>query len=117
MQDALNRDLPSDRLLVEWQIHDIERTPIPLAAPRTILRTEEGTPELRLDAMQAGAPLAIEIPHDLQAIKREAPHLAMEWRLAVRQAFSASFDLGWVACDFQSGAYLLLPREERAHED
>ncbi len=117
MQDALNRDLPSDRLLVEWHLDDTEATVEPDVALQTILHDRAGLPELQLDNIQANLPVTIEIPRDLQVIKRDAPDVALLWRMAVRQAFSMSFDKGYVARDFRDGAYVLMPQKEPGNEN
>lgn len=111
MQDALNRDLPSDRLLVEWHLDDADRTSDRSIPLQTILRDRDRRPELQLHAID-GRPIAIEIPPDLQAIKRSAPDIALSWRVAVRQAFVTAFEQGYHACDFRDGAYVLLPDPE-----
>ncbi len=117
MQDALNRDLPSDRLLVEWDLRTDGRPPGWGAAPQTILHNRNGSPELAVDGIVSGLPIAIEVPRDLQTIKGRAPDIALSWRLAVRQAFIASFDQGYQACDFRDGAYILLPPKETGNEN
>jgi predicted GNAT superfamily acetyltransferase len=65
--------------------------------------------------MAGGEPLAVEIPDDIQAIKREAPEVALRWRLAVREAFSAALAVGYGAHDFRDGAYILLKESVNAH--
>jgi predicted GNAT superfamily acetyltransferase len=115
MQDALNRDLPSDRLIVEWHLRDGRPRPDGTGPGQTILRDGGEGPELRLDAMGGGGPLAIEIPADVQSMKREAPETALAWRLAVREAFTAALDAGYTACDFHDGAYRLVRSGERRH--
>jgi predicted GNAT superfamily acetyltransferase len=115
MQDALNRDLPSDRLIVEWHLRDGRPRPDGTGPGQTILRDGGEGPELRLDAMGGGGPLAIEIPADVQSMKREAPETALAWRLAVREAFTAALDAGYTACDFRDGAYRLVRSGERRH--
>jgi predicted GNAT superfamily acetyltransferase len=109
MEDALNRNLPTDRLVVEWHLRDAGRGHDFPAERQTILQNREGRPELRIDDIVPGRPIAIEIPRDVQTIKREAPDTALSWRLAVRQAFSVAFDSGYEACDFRDGEYVLLP--------
>jgi predicted GNAT superfamily acetyltransferase len=111
MPDSLNRDLPSDRLLVDWHVRDEDRRTHAAGAPVPILRNREGSPELQTDGLPAGGPVAIEIPRDMQTIKHETPDLALSWRLAVRQAFSQCFGQGYVACDFRDSAYILMPSE------
>ena len=112
MPDALNRDLPSDRLLVEWNLRATVRRSDKDGTPQILLRNRDGSPELHVDGVTPGAPIAIEVPSDVQAIKSKSPEIALSWRLAVRQAFTVSFGHGYQACDFNDGAYTLLPAEE-----
>lgn len=117
MPDALNRDLPSDRLLVEWHLREIGRRPGPVVAPQTVLRNMDGSPELQIDDIRKDLPISIEVPRDVQSIKRESPDLALSWRLAIRQAFSLSFGKGFQAHDFRDGMYILLPQKESEIEN
>jgi predicted GNAT superfamily acetyltransferase len=117
MPDALNRDLPSDRLLVEWNLRATDRRSNGVAVPQVILRNRDGSPESHMDSVVAGLPIAIEVPGDVQAIKSNAPDIALSWRLAVRQAFTMSFGKGYQACDFHDGMYTLLPAEESGNEN
>jgi predicted GNAT superfamily acetyltransferase len=117
MPDALNRDLPSDRLLVEWNLHATDRRSHGVAVPQVILRNRDGSPESHMDNLVTGSPIAIEVPGNVQAIKSNAPDIALSWRLAVRQAFTVSFSKGYQACDFRDGAYMLLPAEELRNEN
>jgi predicted GNAT superfamily acetyltransferase len=114
MEDALNRDLPSDRLLVEWDLSADGSRPSLTASPRTILHNRGGIPELRLGELVPGQPLAIEIPRDVQTLKHQSPDVAMAWRLAVREAFSMALSRGYQAHDFLDGAYILVPTEDTA---
>jgi predicted GNAT superfamily acetyltransferase len=112
MEDSLNRDLPSDRLLVEWRLRDSGwRLPLTVS-PHSILHNRNGVPELRLDGAAPEGPIAIDVPRDLQSIKRESPEVALAWRHAVRQAFTVSFSRGYVVCDFRDGAYILRQEKE-----
>lgn len=117
MKDLLNRDLPSDRLLVEWNLRANEVRPEQDVVPQIILRNRAGSPELQTGDIVPELPIAIEIPRDVQTMKREAPDIALSWRLAVRQAFSVSFGKGYHACDFHDGAYILLPPKESGNEN
>ena len=113
MDDRFNGGLPTDRLLVEWRLHDpVPPAPLSVSAPPTpILVDEEGAPSLRLDRAPEGAPLSVRIPGDITAIKERDPAAALEWRQALRRALSWAFAHGYVARDFGDGAYLLLPDE------
>ena len=130
MPDRLNAGLPSDRLYVEWPIGH-ERTYRRLrgedAAPaleeaeregiRYVLRVDGGRPaELREPAGESH--LLLEIPSDVQAMKRSDPALALDWRHAARAAFEAAFGAGYAAVEFLRsadgrGAYLLVPQPRR----
>jgi len=127
MPDKLNAGLPSDRLYVEWPIgHDRtykrlrgeDRAPgledAEREGVRYLLRAEGGRPS-------AGAPpggdthLLLEVPPDVQAIKRADPALALAWRHAARAALEAAFLSGYAAVEFLRaadgrGAYLLVPQ-------
>lgn len=112
MPDALNRDLPSDRLLVEWHLGGAPASRATGAAPRSLLQNREGLPSLDGDALDGHRPVGIHIPANLQQLKRDAPDVALAWRLAVRQAFSTAFARGYQATDFRDGAYVLVPEKE-----
>lgn len=128
-RDTRNRGLPSDRFLCEWH----------LTAPRTRARLDGRTPELALGKAEtinrtrrlasglrapAGfrADLAVplllyEIPHDLQALKRQDLDLAREWRMESRRALSLYFEDGYLATGlFHQGdrSFLILERASRS---
>ncbi len=115
MDDRFNGGLPTDRLLVEWRLTG-PMPPVPLsvpAPPTPILSAEGGKPVLRLERAPAGAPLSVWIPGDSTAIKERDPAAALDWRLALRRAFSWAFAHGYIVRDFSAGAYVLLPDEAR----
>jgi predicted GNAT superfamily acetyltransferase len=113
MRDTLNQGLPSDRFLIEWHLRDSAR-PSLNGRPLQILTNKGGKPELQLEEPAAGQALAVQVPRDIQAIKANDPNLALEWRLATRQAFIWALDKGFVARDFVGGAYILVPEGDRA---
>jgi len=96
MQDGLNAGLPSDRLLVEWEV-DSERVRRALedeAAP--IPDTEE---------------IAIPAHPKFQEIRGTDPAEALRLRLGVRAAFEAAFAAGYVLTGVEGYQYILT-REE-----
>ncbi len=108
---ALGQGLPSDRFMVEWQIaservqqrHD--RAPVePLGADSPIVNVcSGGTGDRRITALELDldAPFVrVEIPNDLQAIKKSNMPLALDWRLKTREAFEAYFARGYMVVDF-----------------
>jgi predicted GNAT superfamily acetyltransferase len=112
MNDELNRGLPSDRLIVEWRLHESARPVGDLRQPRPLLFDRDGSPELQPAALDAGGPVCIQIPRDVQQIKSVALQDSLHWRLSVREAFTAAFAAGYTASDFRGGAYLLVRNEE-----
>ncbi len=107
---ALSKGLPSDRFLVEWWIttdrvqqrHDrVPVEPIGLGSP--IANACNGaTSDRRIDAIhvEIDSPIIrIEIPNDLQAIKKANLALALDWRMKTRALFEAYFARGYEAID------------------
>src|SRR2546425_4629517 len=129
MPDKLNQGLPSDRIYVEWPIgHDRtykrlrgENTP---PAPEDAER-EDVTYLLRADGERPGAVgqvgashLLVEIPRAFQELKARDAKVALEWRLAARDALERAFAEGYAAVEFLRaadgrGAYLLVPQPRR----
>ena len=139
MPEALNADLPSDRLLVEWHLripHVLGRlataqfgtSALPLVSAESfdaayLLRmSDNGSP----DEPGEGSParLRIEIPADIQAIKATDPARALAWRMATRAAFTAAFAGGYRATDYRAprfhrpecGCYLLTEQAEGSRQ-
>lgn len=121
LDDDLNRGLPSDRLLVRWHLDDPavvaraaerdhgERTTPVAAHPsdvtqhllRTAVRSGVRVP-VEVSPPEAASAL-VEIPIDVQRLKRDAPEAAHAWRLAVRAALTAAFAGGYEAVDVLRG--------------
>lgn len=102
---ALNRGLPTDRLLVEWWTErepvvaftgDIQTLPAILVTQGNGLQRHVATLELALVAPQ----VTLEIPASLQALKTADAVLALDWRLKTRAAFEAYFEAGYSATHF-----------------
>lgn len=113
MSDAINVGHPSDRLLVEWWV----------MSPRVVKRIsgEPGPPpasalfpnraELAIELVE-GRPVVrrtftkkvvvLPIPGDITKLKREDPELALEWRMATREAFETLLSSGYIVADFSS---------------
>ncbi len=108
---ALGRGLPSDRFLVEWWIKSdrveqrstgIKSDPIGIGSP--IANRCIGTSgDRHIEAIDLSLDVPImrvEIPNDLQAIKKTNMTLAMDWRLKTRELFESYFARGYQAIDF-----------------
>jgi chorismate synthase len=127
MGSELNRGLESDRVRVTWVLNDptVEariggQLPTPeqdLARwkeSQSLVETAVGDVGLRVpttvsEPSQARAHL--EIPFDLQAIRTHESSTVRTWRHAVRDAFRAAFDLGYLVDDF---TVLKLDQERRS---
>jgi predicted GNAT superfamily acetyltransferase len=116
--DALNRGVPTDRLIAEW-----ETTPAATAGSAALPETCEGLPALIetqlvaagtsggserkprfLGAGALGPPrLLLEIPTDMVRLREEVPALAEEWHRAAKVAFCAAFDAEYRAVSFLRG--------------
>jgi predicted GNAT superfamily acetyltransferase len=126
-QSPLHRGNPTDRFVAEWWIRKphVERR---LEATSVTLRTNEVAEAGRANrAIPAGEWLAcaeaglaldtrrvlVEIPTGFTEMMSGAPDLALEWRMATRQIFTAYFARGYRAVEFfldrpnRKGAYLL----------
>ncbi len=111
MRDALNQGLPSDRLVVEWDLR-VSRKTLRAAQPAVpILMDLADLPELRLGDVPSDHPLAIQVPPDIQALRQRDAKSALLWRMAVREAFTWAFSRGYVAGDFDDGAHILFPSD------
>lgn len=93
MRDGVNVGDHSDRCLVRWNL--------PAAAARDALAPADTVSALGVDAH--GAPVAsptdagarrCAVPEDFEAVRRDNPDQAREWRRAFREAFGAAIDDG-----------------------
>ena len=109
-----NRGLESDRFTPEWWIgskrvrdrlagkrasHDLESYAFALEA-RTNKAGWREPVSVRAGLKQSK--VLIEIPADIDALKKKSLRLAQEWRTATREAFQAYFRRGYVVMGFDS---------------
>jgi chorismate synthase len=109
----LHHGLPTDRLLVRWDLeapHVLERLaagePPPLAPMPDVPHVNEVqwqagwpvslAPDLTLDAPE----LLLEIPPDWDVLNQAAPRVAQDWHEKVRGALRHYLGQGYVATDF-----------------
>ncbi len=127
MPEALNRGLPSDRLLIEWQLtapHVLGRLATAAApgaaigplvsaesldAPYLLQMAPDGSPHSPPSPVGKGTRgvgrLRIEIPASIQAIKTTVPAHARAWRLATRAAFTDALARGYVITDYRAAQF------------
>lgn len=113
MGDGLNLGQPSDRVLAVW---DLERPgPRPPAVPgaqppAAVLWSESGRPVLdrrRADGLRA---CRVEVPNDIEQVRRADPELAAAWREALREALGTLLADGWTVTDFDRRGHYNLTR-------
>jgi predicted GNAT superfamily acetyltransferase len=110
---SLHHGLPTDRLLVHWNLNDERvarlvregeppRTTTAPASPRVNeVKWQAGWPVTSPARLDLAAPeLLIEIPPDWNVLCQAAPRVAEGWHAAVRTAFVAYFAAGYRAVDF-----------------
>jgi predicted GNAT superfamily acetyltransferase len=98
----LNEGLPSDRLLVEWWIRG-RRVEGEAEGEGEVFAVEGSGVSRRVRAFRAhlDAPcLSLEVPADIQQLKRADMTLAHDWRLQVREAFETYLERGYVVTGF-----------------
>jgi chorismate synthase len=110
---ALHHGLPTDRLLVRWDLNDprvqalSQGTVLPRSVPvPTLPRINEvkwqagwpvsSEPRLDLEAPE----LLLEVPPEWDVLCQAAPRVAAVWQEKVRRAFQAYLGRGYVAADF-----------------
>lgn len=106
MNDALNRGLPSDRLLAFWDLRHPKRLEEPAELPPALAELEDGrptAPDLGLEAPW----LSVASPDLPDLLARGGPALAMAWRLAQREALTHYLSHGYAVRTLRGGAYLL----------
>jgi predicted GNAT superfamily acetyltransferase len=114
--DALNPGLPTDRLIAEWETVARTRPRLTAEAARRLPRLiaacagSEGAWTAGLVGRPEAPAVLLEIPVEVNALRGSEPALAEQWRLAVRQAFQAAFEVGYRAVDFLSDESDGLPR-------
>lgn len=110
LDDDLNAGSPTDRLLVRWDLHRaipaaVGTHPTTAAALATAM---DGSPLMRAVDADASAVL-VQVPDDIESLRRTDPALAVGWRLAVREALGGYLGSGdWrVTAFLRQDGYLL----------
>jgi predicted GNAT superfamily acetyltransferase len=108
MKDKLNKGLPSDRLLIVWDLRSkrVEDAVIQSKITKTekeyklLLNWEQLAeytvpimPQKKIEKTQGG--YRVPVPTNIQSIKQQNSELALAWRYAVRAAISEAFANGF----------------------
>jgi len=127
LADGLHRGMETDQVRVVWTLtapHVESRLAGQIPSPAdderrwtgssAIVETEPGESGLRVPTTvqePTGARAHLEIPFDLDLLREHDPGAVRTWRHAVRDAFRAAGDLGYVVDDF---ATVTLEHERRS---
>lgn len=102
MNDGINGAADSDRLLVTWDLaSSLQDSPqprpvaatAPAAAAHLLTVGQGGLPEHHAPPVDAGV-LGVGVPADAEALRRDDPATAQQWRTAVRQVLGRVFSEG-----------------------
>lgn len=118
MSDGINAGDESDRALAVWRLTGPQaesaangNTMSAMPAPDAIyaLRNREGHPETgRTDASS----LLVQLPPDIEALRRSDPALAKAWRLALRDVLAPCLASGYRVYGFHEKSSYLLTRDQ-----
>ena len=111
---TLHGGIGTDRLVVEWDLRSsrVERalasglaadesTRVPAHETASILNADaSGRPRASSLAGPGTSPVRIEVPGDIQAVKRSSLEMARAWRAATRGAFQRTLGEGWRVTGF-----------------
>ena len=126
MTDAINAGDRTDRL-VAWWVVDSERAGraaagglspaesqrLRKAGARDLVAVGAAGEPVVGPPPRAGESLIVALPEDVVAIRRRSPEVALDWRLAVRDALVGAFAAGLsIDTVTEEGSYVLTPRGE-----
>ena len=108
MQDQINVGLPSDRFETRWWLRQ-EHVTRRMAQPPALEAIDElqrslgslkGFPQVAAEPVSQQRTL-VEIPSDINHLKRTQPEMALAWRMATREVFKKLFGMGYTVTGFQ----------------
>ncbi len=110
MSDGLNAGQASDRVLVVWDL-TVDAPPPRRGSPghafAALTADPAGRPN-RHDPPTDCAHVTLEIPSDIERLRREDAALSHEWRIALRQTLAQLLGAGWTVTGFdRAGRYIM----------
>lgn len=102
---ALNEGLPTDRFSVEWWVERVDDVKSRAADLQGTLITQvafAGTAQrlVDYDLESDSVAVRVEIPSNIQAIRKADLPLAIDWRRKTREIFETYFERGYLAVNF-----------------
>lgn len=114
MDDELNAGEPSDRLLARWEL-DRESVRRAVAGERQIVTSDlpvvlrcAGDEPVRAAGQLGSEGFRIELPADIESLRREALPVATRWRAAVREVLAPALRAGLVVAGVDAGHRLVV---------
>ena len=102
---ALNEGLPTDRFMIEWWVEQISNFKFQISNIKKVVvtRVEGSGADQRLveyDLKSEEEAVRVEVPVDVQTIRKADMALAVDWRVKTREIFETYFARMYVAVDF-----------------
>jgi predicted GNAT superfamily acetyltransferase len=104
MTDAINAGQGSDRLMVHW---DLTSDAVARCATRSIAEPESPTTPNPLSDNHVRY---VQVPADIELMRREDPTEARRWRMAVRETLGGLLATGWSVVSVSREGYYELRR-------
>ncbi|GAB1821818.1 GNAT family N-acetyltransferase [Herbidospora sp. RD11066] len=103
MADAVNAGDESDRALAVWRIASGPSPEVMKQAVVAVAADTDG-PSVR----EVDAPVVhIELPEDIERLRREDPITAKRWRVTIREELGGRLRQGWRVIGFRDGGYVV----------
>jgi predicted GNAT superfamily acetyltransferase len=127
MNDGINGDGETDRLLVRWDLSSAgvvaasvgkispadARTELERGAVIALARSDEGGP---VAGELAGDTALVAVPHDVEALRHADPDCAQQWRFAVRDVLAAEMADGGCVAGFDKSGWYVVRRHAAGQE-
>jgi predicted GNAT superfamily acetyltransferase len=92
MKDSINAGDESDRIFAYWPV--VDNVAIESATTNAVaLKNVDGRPQIQ--SIDPGQAFWVELPEDIEALRKQDLSLVKQWRAAVREALQPALDQGW----------------------
>ena len=111
LDDQINAGEPTDRMVVHWTVDQpAERTTDTATGAYPFLDVDRGDEPVVLDTDPPVTNLAVWLPEDIVAMRRDQPDLARRWRAAQRSVLVPALANGYRATAVTQEGWLILTR-------
>lgn len=112
LPDGRNAGQATDRMLISWNLaEESSRSPKPLKPLRSVLRADKhGAPAV--DTLPRDCRhVTLQVPRDIEQIRREDPALSHLWRTALRDSMLGLLRAGWKITGFDKSGFYIMERQ------